>query len=246
MIGAAAVALVLSACGGFGADGNGGAAAASGGGDSGTGSGWVTDAAEPAEVAAPKDTSEAPAEESWMKTTLAGGTEVVTYRPYLDDGSLAPGFDELDTGDGLWLCSPWRDHFYSCSQDGYPEMAIYFCSTDGRTAWCPSDRSETQFSRYNRIRVLDAPDETAQLVDPAPYRVELGDGLMYRLMPDTVQAGSDAAIQYKSQSPDALWAPTGRSAIDTSSGTWTAYRAPSSGSAVPPEPVAVTRAVIFA
>ena len=240
MVGTVTLALILSACGVIGS-----------GDDEGTvapGGGWVTDAAVPTEPsggAAPAGEPGRVADESRMSATQIGATHVVTYRPYLDDGSLAPGFSELGNGDSLWLCSPWRDHF-SCRQDGYPEVVSYFCSTDGLTAWCPSDRDETLFTRIDNIRVLESRDESMQVTGQVPIRVELADGLKYKFMADTRVTRPDATIVYKSQSPDALWAPRGRSAIDTSTGAWTAYRAPSSGSAGPLEPVDVMRAVLIA
>lgn len=239
------VALMLSACGGIGESSDDGV-------EPGAPGGWVSDTSASAEsepAAAPEDssedTSEASSEESRMTTTMIGDTEVVTYRPYQDDGSLAPGFDENETNDSLVVCRPWRDDFYACHQADYGNVAVdFFCSTDGSSAWCPSAMSETIFSRADNIRVLDEPETTMQALDPAPVRLTVEGMSEYVLAPAPEMERTDATVQYRTQGPVPLWAPTGRSAIDASNGTWTVYRAPGSSQA-PFESVPVTRAVVL-
>ena len=239
------VALALSACGGIGQGSDDGA-------DTAAASGWVSDTsasaeAEPAPATADasEGTSEGSSDESRMTTTMVGNTELVTYRPYLDDGSLAPGFDEHASGNSPWTCRPWRDSFHACRQDGYEDsVVVYFCSTDGTTAWCPTPMSETIFSRMDNIDVLDERETTMQVINPAPVRLTVGDMADYNFAAAPEMQRPDATVQYRTQDPVPLWAPTGRSAVDTSNGTWSVHRAPD-GSRAPFESVPVTRAVLL-
>lgn len=239
------LALVLSACGGVGTGSDNGE-------EPGSAGGWVSDktasaGADPAAATAENSqgTSEGSAEESRMTTTLVGDTEVVTYRPYLDDGSLAPGFDEHASSDALVDCHPWRDDFYACHQAEFGDSTIvYFCSTNGTTAWCPTPMAETIFSRMDNIRVLDEPETTMQVIDPAPVRLKVEGVDDYNFAASPEMERPDATVQYRTQGPVPLWAPAGRSAIDTGNGTWTVYRAPS-GSQASFESVPVARAVVL-
>lgn len=239
------LALVLSACGGVGTGSDNGE-------EPGAAGGWVSDktasaGADPAAATADnsQDTSEGSAEESRMTTTLVGDTEVVTYRPYLDDGSLAPGFDEHASDNSPWVCRPWHDRFHACRQVGYEDsVVVYFCSTNGTTAWCPSPMAETIFSRMDNIRVLDEPETTMQVIDPAPVRLKVEGMDYYNFAASPEMERPDATVHYRTQGPVPLWAPTGRSAIDAGNGTWTVYRA-SSGSQTPFESLPVARAVVL-
>ena len=250
--GLAALVILVSACGvidrglaGLRSD----TGASASGEEAGATGGWVTDAAAPAEAgpgAASGSASETASEDSRMTATRVGNTEIVTYRPYLDDGSLAPGFDEHASGDSPWACRPWREGFHSCRQVGFEDFVVtYFCSTNGSTAWCPSAMSETTFSRIDNVQVFDGREPTMQVIDPAPARIEIAGMSDYVFALTDQGARTDATVQYATQDPVPLWAPTGRSAIDSTGGSWSAYRAPRDDPRAPLEPVPVKRAVLY-
>ena len=180
-------------------------------------------------------------EKSTMTTTMSGDTEIVTYRPYLDDGSLAPGFKTHDEEQFPWLCGPSPEGFQTCGQ-AHTGMAVDFCSTDGETVWCP------QFQGAGLPRFVRAPYggvsgnsySPRPAVGPIPAHVDLTNGRSCPFMIVPGNPRSDAEHYYSCNDYELLWAENG-SGVFTTDGTWTSLK--SEMGTGPFETVQVERAI---
>lgn len=161
--------------------------------------------------------------------TRAGDTEVITIRPYESDGSLAAGFSERagDPGPMGWACRQLSDSTYSCGPEG-TDAITYGCSVSGSTAWCPDmddANDDPEFVRYDGIKQYPAADFSPFPENgPAPFIVELTDGTSCTVgtSPGGGRTGYTGHYQCSRDYSKLLWAREGRSAFDTTGGTWTA------------------------
>ncbi|WP_081615249.1 VWA domain-containing protein [Dietzia sp. UCD-THP] len=178
-------------------------------------------------------------------TTISGQTEIVVYNPYLYDGSLAPGFGELDGEVDAWGCGPMDEDLFRCGRM-YTDGSIYFCSTDGSTAWCPSRHStgELEFTRHARVQILDGSYDPRSGTEPVPVYVDLtnGDRCWFHVQLGNIRM--DATERFLCPGEQWLWEPAGGKVFANTTGTWTALKAPGSSSA-PFEKVTVARAVFI-
>lgn len=184
-------------------------------------------------------------EGSRKTTTQSGQTEIVTYRPYLDDGSLAPGFEVSDGEDSTWGCAPLDDMF-RCGRM-YTDQAVYFCSTDNRDAWCPGRGStaEPAFTRFANIELYDGGFDPKPSKGPVPAYVDLASGQRCWFGTPPGNPRTDAQHYYSCEGSDysLLWGRNDQSVFDTSGDTWTSLKAPMSTQ--PFDSVRVVRAVFF-
>lgn len=153
----------------------------------------------------------------------SGSTEIVTIRPYLEDGSLAPEFeDDLVTQTGSYGCRPEGD-FHSCGSWATDE-AIPFCSVAGTRAWCP--RFDSGFQLLTDIELTRSNYDGWPEQGPVPFRITLADGqtCTYGTLLGGGRTGYTA--RYGCADDDWLWMPEGGTVVDTTSGTWTAQKGP--------------------
>ena len=199
----------------------------------------------PGTVASSAAGSDSTSGDSRRTTMKSGQTEVIIYDPYLDDGSLAPGLDMRDGENTGWGCSSMDDELFRCGRM-HTDGSVYFCSTDGATAWCP-DRQSTdglEFTRHARVQVLDGGYDPRSGSEPVPVYVDLtnGDRCWFSVQLGNIR--TDATERFICAGQQWLWEPAEGRIFDNTSGTWTALKAPSSQSA-PFEQVTVARAVFI-
>lgn len=164
-------------------------------------------------------------EESRMTTTRSGATEIVTYRPYLEDGSLAPGFVARDEEQFPWRCRPSPEGFMTCGQE-YTDMSVDFCSTDGEIVWCPDFRGSGA-PRFTRARYggdIGSNYSPRPAAGPTPAHVDLTGGGSCSLMIVPGNPRTDAEHFYSCGDYELLWARNGRG-VFTTDGTWTSLKA---------------------
>lgn len=162
-------------------------------------------------------------EGSRKTTTQSGQTEIVTYRPYLDDGSLAPQMP-LHSRDSQSFGCQVSGEFYSCGQYA-TDASLFLCSVN------PQDRpvcpviynGELRFVEGGLVQMLPPSGyKTLPTSGPVPMRVYLQDGLECRIgfQPGGGRAGYRTA--YTCQDGSKIWHRDGGAGFDTSGGTWTA------------------------
>ena len=189
------------------------------------------------------DGSGASSDEPRRSTTMVGDTEVVTYRPYLDDGSLAPGFEVRDEMQFEWVCGESPEGFFKCGQ-AYTDWSKEFCSTDGESVWCLAheDSDEPRFVRHPFGGENSNSYNPRPAAGPLPVYVELADGSQCRLGFEPGNMRTGATHFYVCGDAENLWAKDGQG-VFTTDGTWTSLKGEMDNS--PLETVQVARAVFF-
>ena len=189
------------------------------------------------------DASPGEAEETRMRATRVGDTHIVTYRPFLGDGSLAPGFEVRDEMRFPWLCDPSPEQFLTCGQ-AHTGMAVDFCSTDGEVVWCPDHEGsgEPRFVRAPYGGAAGSGYSPRPATGPIPVYVDLANGERCRFGIEPGNPRTDAEHYYSCRSYERLWAKNGRG-VFTTDGTWTSLK--SEIGTTPFETVKVSRAVFF-
>lgn len=180
---------------------------------------------------------------SGKATKKSGETELVTYRPYLDDGSLAPGFEVRDELQFPWICSDSPEGFLTCGQE-HTGMAVEYCSTDGEYVWCPDYQGSGEPNFVRALYGSSQPASGSRRPDsgPLPVYVDLSNGQRCRfgLVPGNLNPSADHF--YSCDDYERLWAENGEG-VFTTDGTWTSLKA--SVGSTPLQPVQVVRAVFF-
>ena len=192
-----------------------------------------------------RETSEASAADggSGTATVKSGETELVTYRPYLDGGLLAPGFQVRDELQFPWACQDSPEGFLTCGQER-TDMAVEYCSTDGEYVWCPDYQGSGEPSFVRAMYGGSNPASSPSRPDagPLPVYVDLSDGQRCRFGIVPGNPNPNAEHFYSCDDYERLWAENGE-AMFTTNGTWAALKANIGSSQL--RPVQVVRAVFF-
>ncbi|OZG29375.1 hypothetical protein BH683_009325 [Williamsia sp. 1138] len=162
------------------------------------------------------------------------GTEVVDIRPYQADGALTPEYAATAiTGTKPWGCRSAASTFgdpglFTCGQY-QTDYIIYMCSFAGGRSLCPDSKSSPEALRFLSNPATPNPASTSDTPIPAPHplAVQIADGTVcwYGIRFGGPEADG-TRVMYLCGQDNYLFAPNGRSALDTSTPTWTALYGP--------------------
>lgn len=156
-------------------------------------------------------------------TTMSGQTEIVTYRPYMDDGSLHPQFP-IERGDSWEYACRESGEFHTCGRN-YTDESLFLCSINpDNRAVCPTFAyGELRFVLSGPVQMMSTNGfEILPTSGPVPVRVYLENDLQCRIgfVPGGGRTGYSTGYQCGDGSK--LWHRQGTAAFDTSGRTWTA------------------------
>ncbi|WP_168176627.1 VWA domain-containing protein [Williamsia sp. 1135] len=162
------------------------------------------------------------------------GTEVIDIRPYQADGTLTPEYAATAiTGPKQWGCRSAASSFgdpglFTCGQY-QTDYIIYMCSFAGGRSLCPDSKTSPEALRFLSNPATQNPASSSDTPIPAPHplAVQIADGTVCWYGIRFGGRETDGTrVMYLCGQNNYLFAPNGRSALDTSSPTWTASYGP--------------------